>query len=288
MSKNDYNRKKKRLVELKELYGKKPYSERYKAFFLLSLILGIAFQVGSALSSSHYFETQVGLYFKNASLVFMVAALFVVAIEVVKHYAWNRYFADQLGENPVNKPVLVLALAVSAASLCFSVVGGGEYVNFNPDISNVNQAFGRRADKLSANFQAAQTMVKDEIAEIKERSTWQGRTYILKRDSPILVEKEKQLQQLRENHQRDLAQLRQEKESATAQLTAQESTGKAVYMYGFALFDLLFLLCTVYKHHYQYKEAEELSAELEPEHNPLSGHNGHPAHNGKQVMLGKA
>lgn len=285
MSQNEFLKKQKRLKELDQMYASKPYAVRYQAFFWMCLALAALFQTGSALSSGHYWQSQAGLFFEHAAVSLAIAALFVGATEAVKHFAWNRYFSDRFGENPANRLLLAVAIVASTASLYFSVVGGGMYVNLSPDVEAVTTRYDQQREHLRQQFVEREATIAAEIQAIHDRSTWNGRTYIVKRDSPLLLEKESRLQKVRDQLEADLAALKAEEQQAIGKLQGKERSGQWLYMYCFALFDLLFLACTAYKHFYQSREREALMEELLPQHDPLNNNGKTVPINGRQVRL---
>lgn len=236
---------------LHQLYGEKSFKERFAGLALLSLGMASVFQLCSGLSSMHYWHDLFMMQYRSELLLTILCVIAILMVEIPKRMLWDQYFASHFSRNGSNPFLLSLATLVSLASIYLSVVGGAAMINFSPDISQAEASFQDKVEVVKKDYLLRKQAIKSEIADIMQRNSYRGNTYIMKGDRTPLSQKEEQLGKLRELELAELAALDAAKAKALSEMEVKETNGKYTYAIAFGLFDLLLLLCFFYCHYYR-------------------------------------
>lgn len=209
---------------------------RYYALFWFGLALAGLAQVASLVSEYGYFESVLSVKLAGYALT-CAAGLAVVVLEFAKYFIMNRVFADLFRLAGVRVPygLAVVAIAISALSIYASIRGGGGLA-VNPQA--IESAASPHLQEI--------TTLRQEIADIKQRNTWKGKTWIAGAEKALLHQKEQLLTAA-------IA----AKEKATAEAEAKESEAVATYQYAFSAFELVFIVCTLWAWYFRKRVAVE-------------------------------
>jgi hypothetical protein len=203
----------------------KTYYETYKDLYYAAIVFSVLAQIATAISSYAFFVDLFAPKIQNPIMLVCVVVVVLAIIETMKYIALNKallgLFSLPKKENYV---LLAFALLLSLCSVYASVVGGG---NLGIDMQKVVT--------VKSKFDTEIAVLRSEIAAIQNRNTYKGNTYISGKDKTLLHTKETQIQALQAKKDNELIKVSQ----------ANENNANT-FKIGFGLFDLLFLLCTLY------------------------------------------
>jgi ribosomal protein S27AE len=233
-------------VELSE----KDYYTRYRALYWFAVVLALLAQVGSLVSEYSYFEA-IALIKLTGWAATIAAGLFVITLEFAKFYVINRLFADvfRLAGVRVAYGLAIVAIGISALSVWASIQGGGSLA-INPQA--IESATSPYATEIAT--------LRQEIADIKQRNTWKGQTWISGADKKLLHAKEQQL-----------SAAITAKDKAVREAKDKESANVTAYQYGFSALEAVFLVCTLFVYYFKKRVAIEslAAAPTRPEPAPV-------------------
>ncbi len=218
------------LEKTAEQLSPKAFYESYLALYWFCLVLAFIAQVLSFGSEYIYFQGLFSSTF-NSFLLIGVTALFCLLLETAKFFLAGAFFKQLflLKKSSFNPFLLVLALVISAVSIYASVVGGGK---FGIDTAKVINVESKHDKEIS--------VLRNEIDAIHKRNSWKGNVYIAGKDKELLHKKEEELSKLKKAKEKDL------------QVVAQENANKEVaYRYGFASFELIFIIATLFVYYFK-------------------------------------
>jgi hypothetical protein len=215
------------------------FYESYKLLFYTAFCISFVAQVASAISSYSYFEALLTLKITHPYLLAGAVTVLLAIIEVIKYTVVNKSFKELFALQPQqNTALFIIAFLVSSLSIYASVTGGGKLGTDTTQPQAVSKQFDTEIASL-----------KNDITGIQARNTWKGQTY--------LPTKEKNLLYAKEN---EIAALKAKKESALQAVTAQNETNKTQFQIGFAAFELLFFVCTIFVWYYKRRSSVEFLA----------------------------
>jgi hypothetical protein len=226
-------------VSALDMLSVRSYYDSRKGLFYFCLILAFTCQVASAISGYSFFEFALRVKLSGYYLIACTVSLLLL-LEVAKYYLFNTLFADlfRLSGSKPDFGIIVVSLIISSVSIFASVHGGGILAtDYSAETTIENR------------FEARKNAIRDEIKAIVARNTWKGQTWLPKADKALLMEKEKQLQA--ENTAEQAAQQQaREKNEANA----------AIYRYGFAAFEVVFIFATLFVWLFRKRVAIEAAA----------------------------
>jgi hypothetical protein len=203
----------------------KSYYETYKDLYYAAIVFSVLAQIATAISSYAFFADLFAPKIQNPILLVCVVVVVLAIIETMKYIVLNKallgLFSLPKKENYV---LLAFALLLSLCSVYASIVGSG---NLGIDTQKVVT--------VKSEFDSEIATLRTEIAAIQNRNTYKGNTYISGKDKTLLHTKETQIQALQAQKDNELSKVSQ----------ANENNANT-FKIGFGLFDLLFLLCTLY------------------------------------------
>ncbi len=218
----------------------KPYYERYIGLYWLCLFLALSAQGFSMVSEFSFFQSVVAVKIYHEHLALLLTAFLVVLLEVAKYGVVHRFLAALFSLSGVQFPVAiaVVSLLLSLVSVYGSVQGGAQLAE-NP--AKLAEALAYRADEVQ--------LLRQEIADIKARNTWKGNTWLPKDEKALLHTKETYLHTLLDAQTETVGRAHAEVEAS-----------KQTYRYGFAGFEGLFLLSSVFLWYFRKRVAVEAQA----------------------------
>jgi endogenous inhibitor of DNA gyrase (YacG/DUF329 family) len=234
-----FNRRQFEIAAARRLAAADFYSSYY-SLFVFSLFLALLAQVASLVSAYGYFEGVLSVKLSGHALT-VAAGLAVVLLEVAKYFVMNRVFADlfRLAGMRIPYGLAVIAVGISALSIWASIQGGG------------NMAVNPQAIEQAASpFAAEAAILRQEIADIKNRNTWKGKIWIAGADKKLLHQKEAQL-----------ARVLTGRDQATAKAEAKEAMNVQTYQYAFSGFELVFIICTLWAWYFRRRVAVEAESQ---------------------------
>ena len=203
----------------------KTYYETYKDLYYAAKFFSFLAQIATAISSYAFFVDLFAPKIQNPILLVCAVILVLAIIETMKYIALNKallgLFSLPKKENYI---LLAFALLLSICSIYTSVVGGG---NFGIDTAKVVT--------VKSEFDTEIATLRTEIAAIQNRNTYKGNTYIVGKDKALLHAKETKIQALQAQKDNELSKVSQANENSAN-----------TFKIGFGLFDLLFIVCTLY------------------------------------------
>lgn len=203
----------------------KTYYQTYKDLYYAAIVFSVLAQIATAISSYSFFADLFAPKVQNPILLIGIVTSFLGIIETMKYIVLNKallgLFSLPKKENYV---LLAFALLLSLCSVYASIVGGG-------DLGIDTQ----KVVSVKSEFDSEIAVLRSEIAAIQVRNSYKGNTYIVGKDKKLLHTKETQLQALQAKKDNELTKVMQENEN-----------NANTFKIGFGLFDLLFLLCTLY------------------------------------------
>lgn len=219
-----------------EQLAPRSYYDRRKGLFWFSLALAFVCQVASAVSSYQFFASLTAVKLSGYYLIAATVAVLLL-LEAAKYYLFNAFFADlfRLSGAKTDIGILIAATAISAVSIYASVAGGAALAIDTHAETAIETRFGSR-----------QNAIKQEIAAIISRNTWKGSTWLSKSDRKLLEDKETLLKAEREAEQ-----------AAKMEAMQRNQSNANAYRYGFAAFEVLFIVTTLFVWYFRKKVAIE-------------------------------
>lgn len=217
----------------------RPYYDSRKGLFFFCLVLAAVCQIASAVSSYSFFAALASVKLTGYYLIAATVCILLI-LETAKYYLFNAFFADwfRLTGAKTDFGILIPALVISIISIYASISGGAELATDH----SAEQAVENR-------FEARKNALREEIKGIVARNTWDGKTWFKKGEKQILQQKEAQLQVEMTAEQAEKQKARERNE-----------TNAAMYQYGFAAFEALFIAATLFVWFFRKKVAIESEA----------------------------
>lgn len=214
----------------------KTYYETYKDLYFGAKFFAVLAQVATAISSYSFFAELFQTKITNQYLLVSSVVVVLAIIETMKYLTLNKALLSlfSLPAKP-NFVLLAFALFLSICSIYASVIGGGNLGIDTQMVVTVKSEF----DNEIANL-------RNEIKEIAKRNTYKGNTYIAGKEKALLHQKESTLQAMQAKKDNELNKVNVENENKAN-----------TFKIGFGIFDLLFLLCTLYVWNFVRKVAIE-------------------------------
>lgn len=204
--------------------SQKSYYENNSLLYHATIFFAFVSQLATAISSYTFFADLLAIKLSPTLLPFAVAILLLL-IEVLKYVSFNKGLEGVFAlPQRINYVLLVFAILLSVGSMYASIIGGGSFGIDTKRITNTETKFDGEIATL-----------RSEIAEIHKRNTWKGSTYLGKKEKKLVYSKEE-----------ELSNLKLQKENRLNSVAADNETAATQYKFGFAFFDALFLLCTLY------------------------------------------
>lgn len=229
-------------LEFVEQLQPKTYYETYKDLYFGAKCFAVLAQIATAISSYSFFANLFAAKITNEyALIFCVCVVLVI-IEIMKFITLNKALLGlfSLPAKP-NYVLLSFALILSICSIYASVIGGGNLGIDNEQVNVVKSEFDNEIAILRA-----------EITDIQKRNSYKGNTYIVGKEKKLLHTKETTLQGLQAK-----------KDSELAKVHDLNETNANTFKIGFGLFDILFILCTLYVWSFKkFVAIENLATEL--------------------------
>jgi hypothetical protein len=203
----------------------KTYYETYKELYFGAKFFAVLAQLATAISSYSFFADLFAAKITNEyALIFCVCVVLVI-IEVMKFLTLNKALLGlfSLPAKP-NYVLLAFALVISLCSIYASVIGGGKLGIDNEQVVTVKSEFDTEI-----------AVLRTEIRDIQKRNSYKGNTYIAGKEKKLLHQKES-----------NLTALQAKKDSELTKVYAANETNANTFKIGFGLFDLFFLLCSLY------------------------------------------
>jgi hypothetical protein len=221
--------------EFMTLLSQKSYYENYSLLYYSAIFFALVSQLATAVSSYTFFADLLAIKVSPTLLPFAVAILLLL-IEVLKYVSFNKGLEGVFAlPQRINYVLLVFAILLSAGSMYASIIGGG---SFGIDT--------QRIASTETKFDAEIANIRQDIADIKARNTWKNQTWLPKKEKALLYAKEQELSKIKLEKENGLQTVAQDNEIAATQ-----------YKFGFAFFDALFLLCTLYVWYFRKNVAVE-------------------------------
>jgi hypothetical protein len=215
-------------LQMVEDLSPKSYYETYFALYQGSKLFALLSQIATALSSYTFFAALLAIKISSDYLPFVVCFVLLL-IEVLKYLtlktALKSFFALPPTKNYV---LLVFAFILSAISIYASIQGSA---NLAIDSSKI--------DNETAKYNSDILAVKNEIQGITNRNSWKGKVYLPKKEKELLYQKEAKI-----------TALETEKQNALRVMHDTQAKQATQFQFGFAFFDLLFILCSLYGFHF--------------------------------------
>lgn len=208
-----------------DMLSVRPYYDTRKGLFYFCLILAFTCQVASAISGYSFFEFALRVKLSGYYLIACTVSVLLL-LEVAKYYLFNTLFSDlfRLSGSKPDFGIITVSLLISGVSIFASVHGGGILAtDYSAEIT------------IEKRFDERKAAIKQEIDGIIKRNTWKGSTWLSKSDKKLLEEKEAVLKSEREAEQ-----------AAQQQAREKNETNAAIYRYGFAAFEVIFILATLF------------------------------------------
>lgn len=203
----------------------KTYYETYKDLYFGAKFFAVLAQVATAISSYSFFAELFQTKITNQYLLVSSVVLVLAIIETMKYLTLNKALLSlfSLPAKP-NFVLLAFALILSICSIYASVIGGG---NLGIDTQKVVT--------VKSEFDTEIANLRNEIKDIAKRNTYKGNTYIAGKEKALLHQKESALQAMQAK-----------KDNELNKVNAENENKANTFKIGFGIFDLLFLLCTLY------------------------------------------
>lgn len=204
--------------------SQKSYYENNSLLYHATIFFAFISQLATAVSSYTFFADLLAIKLSPTLLPFAVAILLLL-IEVLKYVSFNKGLEGVFAlPQRINYVLLVFAILLSAGSMYASIIGGGSFGIDTQKIVSTETKFDGEIDKI-----------RQDITDIKSRNTWKNQTWLPKKEKSLVYSKEE-----------ELTRLKLQKEQSLADTAADNETAATQYKFGFAFFDALFLLCTLY------------------------------------------
>jgi hypothetical protein len=227
--------------EFMTLLSQKSFYENYSLLYYAALFFALVSQLATAVSSYTFFfdliAIKLPLWGAGGATI-----LLLLLLEALKYVSFNKGLEGVFAlPQRINYVLLVFAMLLCAASMYASIVGGG---NFGIDT--------QRISTTETKFDTEIATLRTEIAAIHDRNTWKGNTYLGKKEKALVYQKEQELAKVKLNKENGLKSVAQDNEIAATQ-----------YKFGFAFFDALFILCTLYVWYFRKQVAIEAMVETQ-------------------------
>lgn len=220
----------------------KTYYETYKDLYFGAKVFAVLAQIATAISSYSFFANLFTAKITNEYLLIFCVVVVLAIIETLKYLTLNKALLSifSLPSKP-NFILLAFALLLSICSIYASVIGGG---NLGIDTEKVVT--------VKSEYDTEITTLRNEITDIQKRNSYKGNTYLPKKERNLLHSKETTLQALQAK-----------KESELNKVNVDNENKANTFKIGFGIFDILFLLCTLYVWSFIRKVAiESLASEM--------------------------
>ncbi len=220
----------------------KTYYETYKELYFGAKFFAVLAQIATAISSYSFFANLFAAKITNEYALIVCVCVVLIIIEVMKFITLNKALLGlfSLPAKP-NYVLLAFALVISLCSIYASVVGGGKLGIDNEQVNVVK-----------SEFDAEIAVLRTEITDIQKRNTYKGNTYIVGKEKKLLHQKEG-----------NLTALQAKKDSELAKVHDVNETNANTFKISFGLFDILFLLCSLYVWSFKkFVAIENLATEL--------------------------
>lgn len=220
----------------------KTYYETYKDLYFGAKFFAVMAQIATAISSYTFFADLFQTKITNQYLLVSSVVVVLAIIETMKYLTLNKALLSifSLPAKP-NYILLSFAMMLSICSIYASVIGGG-----NLGIDNV------KVETVKSEFDNEIATLRTEITDIQKRNSYKGNTYISGKDKKLLHQKEN-----------DLKALQGAKTSELNKVHNINENNANTFKIGFGLFDVLFLLCSLYVWNFKKLVAiENLASEL--------------------------
>ncbi len=215
------------------------FFESYRALFYTAFCFAFLAQVASAISSYSFFETLLQAKILNPYLLVSAVIGILVSVEVIKYTVVNKSFKELFALQPKqNLPLFIIAFLVSSLSIYASITGGG---NLGIDTT--------KPQTVSKQFDTEIAALKTDITGITNRNSWKGQVYLPTKEKNLVYAKET-----------EIAALKAKKEAALQAVAAENTTNATQFKIGFAAFELLFFVCTVFVWYYKRRSSIEFLA----------------------------
>ena len=223
---------------VKEL-SENSFFESYRALFYTAFCFAFLAQVASAISSYSFFETLLQAKILNPYLLVSAVIGILVSVEVIKYTVVNKSFKELFALQPKqNLPLFIIAFLVSSLSIYASITGGG---NLGTDTT--------KPQTVSKQFDTEIAALKTDITGITNRNSWKGQVYLPTKEKNLVYAKET-----------EIAALKAKKEAALQAVAAENAINSTQFKVGFAVFELLFFVCTVFVWYYKRRSSIEFLA----------------------------
>lgn len=203
----------------------KTYYETYKDLYFGAIFFSVLAQIATAISSYSFFVDLFAPKITNEYALIVCVCVVLAIIEIMKFITLNKALLGlfSLPAKP-NYVLLSFALVLSICSIYASVIGGGNFGIDNVKVETVKSEHDKEIATLRA-----------EILDIQKRNTYKGNTYIVGKEKKLLHAKETTLQALQAK-----------KDNELNKVHTTNETNANTFKIGFALFDILFLLCSLH------------------------------------------
>ena len=222
----------------------KTYYETYKDLYFGAKFFAVLAQIATAISSYSFFAALFAAKITNEYLLVSSVVVVLFIIEIMKYLTLNKALLSifTLPSKP-NYVLLSFAMILSICSIYASVIGGGNLGIDNDQVNVVKSEFDNEIGTL-----------RTEITDIQKRNTYKGNIYIVGKEKKLLHAKETAIQALQAK-----------KESELNKVSIDNENNANTFKIGFALFDILFLLCSLYVWNFKkLVSIESLANELQP------------------------
>lgn len=236
---------------LNEKYAPKPYYSKYKSLKLIVLVSSYLFNTFSGITAStliYFFALEITGYWIIASIITLC---FIIILEISKRKVNSISFKDILQFKKLNVFLVITALLLAGMSISFSYYGSKRMVNQFSSIPTL-------LDKSTA-VESLEAELSDVDRQIKDaRGTkWRGTTTSKSQETIAVLSQQKLALQ---NEINRISNRIDQKNDATLNIHNAEVRLNA---YHFALltllFELLFLLSTLYLEYYDYRSFAEFA-----------------------------
>lgn len=219
--------------------GPRPYYESRKGLFYFAVALTFICQMASAISGYSFFESLIAIKLTGLWLI-AASVVVLLVLEAAKYFVLNTVAQDYFHLSGVRNDAgtLVVALALSAISVYASISGGADLADDPALIASAEAKYKAKAD-----------VIRGEIKEIIRRNTWKNSTWIKKSDQKLIQQKEMQLADVLAAEKAELS-----------NINARNNHNKDLYRYGFAAFEIIFILCTMFAWYFRKRVAVEAAS----------------------------
>jgi ribosomal protein S27AE len=215
-------------LQMVEDLSPKSYYETYFTLYQGSKLFALLSQVATAVSSYTFFAALLAIKVSSEYLPFVVCFVLIL-IEILKYLTLKTALKSFFALPPTRNYVLLgFAVLLSAISIYASIQGSANLAIDNTKIESEN-----------AKYESDILAVKNEIQGITNRNSWKGKVYLPKDEKALLHQKEAKI-----------TALETEKQDALRSISDTQERQATQFQFGFAFFDLLFILCSLYGFHF--------------------------------------